>query len=112
MAAHTIEMDLTQFNTESNGLEKQELDLEQGYQIDVVQTATGQATSQYGVSDWVSLSDGENIYFFSSYEGTTLTAIIDEQEAPFTIQLARTKKTSKNGRDYTIVVGQIMEVMG
>jgi hypothetical protein len=106
--ANKIEMDISEFSSDENGLLKGELDLEQGYQIEVEQVSEGEATSQYGVSNWVSLSDGETIYFFSSYEGSTLKTIIGEKETPFTIKMARTSKTSKNGRDYTIVVGEVV----
>jgi hypothetical protein len=94
---------------ETASLEKTTLDIGQGYKIQVEQVSEGIATGKFGDSQWVSLSDGENIYFFSSYEYEGMKGIIGETEAPFTILLKRIQKTSKKGNIYTIVAGNISE---
>lgn len=109
--AQKIEMDIEALTGVS--LEKAELEVGQGYLINVEQVSSGIWTQgNFGDQEWISLSDGEKIYFFSSYEANGVKTIIGETEAPFNLKIARVQKTSKKtGNNYTVVVGE-MEVVG
>lgn len=105
-----IEMNLEDYEVDS--LEKIELNIGQGYLLNVIEMNEGISTGEYGDSEWVSLSNGEQIFFFGSYEASTIKEIIGEAEAPFSIKLARVERTArKSNNNYTIVVGE-MEVVG